>query len=170
MKTSQNFTIIYILLAVAQMVICNYFRISPYIYVTILPAMVLCIPLKTGTPAAMLAAFGTGISVDLLAEGVLGLNTLALVPVALIRFPVLKMLMGTEMQEKNYRLTMRSAGIWKMLMAAVICNALFLAVYVIADGAGARPFWFNAIRFGASLVCDSILALLVIHVLNPEER
>ena len=46
MKSNQNFTIVYILLAVAQMVICNYFRISPYVYVTILPSMILCIPLK----------------------------------------------------------------------------------------------------------------------------
>ena len=46
MKANQNFSAIYILLAIAQMVICNYFRISPYISVTVLPAMVLCIPLQ----------------------------------------------------------------------------------------------------------------------------
>lgn len=170
MKINQNFGIIYILLAVAQMVICNYFRISPYIYVTILPAIVMCIPLKINTTVAMLVAFATGVSVDLLAEGVLGLNTLALVPVALVRYPLLRMTMGTEMQEKNYRFNIRSVGLGKMLLVTVLSTGLFLAIYVLADGAGVRPLWFNTIRFFASLACDTLLAMLVVHVLNPDER
>lgn len=170
MKINHNFGIIYTLLAVAQMVICNYFRISPYLYVTILPAMVLCIPLKVNTAWTMLIAFITGISVDFLSGGVAGLNTLALVPVALIRYPVIRAVMGQELQDKNDRISIKTAGPVKVLLAAILSTALFLAIYVIADGAGARPVWFNAARFGVSLICDSLLALLIVNVLNPEIR
>ena len=96
MKTNQNFTVTYIQLAVAQMVICNYFKVSPYVYVTILPAMILALPLKIGTIGSMAVAFVTGLGVDFLAEGIIGLNALALVPVALVRLPLLQMVMGDE--------------------------------------------------------------------------
>lgn len=170
MKTNQNFTVTYILLAVAQMVICNYFKVSPYIYVTILPAMILALPLKIGTIGSMAVAFVTGLGVDFLAEGIIGLNALALVPVALVRLPLLQMVMGDEDSGKENPFGARSASFGRILLAVTIAYAIFTAVYVIADGAGVRPFWFNAARFGASLICDSLLALLVIHVLTPDAR
>ncbi|MBO8483425.1 MAG: hypothetical protein IAB75_04860 [Bacteroidetes bacterium] len=170
MKTNQNFTVTYILLAVAQMVICNYFKVSPYVYVTILPAMILALPLKIGTIGSMAVAFVTGLGVDFLAEGIIGLNALALVPVALVRLPLLQMVMGDEDSGKENPFGARSASFGRILLAVTIAYAIFTAVYVIADGAGVRPFWFNAARFGASLICDSLLALLVIHVLTPNAR
>lgn len=170
MKTNQNFTVTYILLAVAQMVICNYFKVSPYVYVTLLPAMILALPLKIGTIGSMAVAFVTGLGVDFLAEGIIGLNALALVPVALVRLPLLQMVMGDEDSGKENPFGARSASFGRILLAVTIAYAIFTAVYVIADGAGVRPFWFNAARFGASLICDSLLALLVIHVLTPNAR
>ena len=170
MKTNQNFTVTYILLAVAQVVICNYFKVSPYVYVTILPAMILALPLKIGTIGSMAVAFVTGLGVDFLAEGIIGLNALALVPVALVRLPLLQMVMGDEDSGKENPFGARSASFGRILLAVTIAYAIFTAVYVIADGAGVRPFWFNAARFGASLICDSLLALLVIHVLTPNAR
>lgn len=170
MKTNQNFTVTYILLAVAQMVICNYFKVSPYVYVTILPAMILALPLKIGTIGSMAVAFVTGLGVDFLAEGIIGLNALALVPVALVRLPLLQMVMGDEDSGKENPFGARSASFGRILLSVTIAYAIFTAVYVIADGAGVRPFWFNAARFGASLICDSLLALLVIHVLTPNAR
>lgn len=170
MKTNRNFTVTYILLVIAQMVICNYFRISPYVFITILPAMVLCIPLKASTAASMLIAFGTGLAVDVLAEGIIGLNTLALVPVALIRQPVLKAVMGDEIMEKGNPFGSRTAGMGKVMLCVSVAYAVFLAIYVLADGAGVRPFRFNILRFAASCACDVILALLAIHVLNPSDR
>ena len=170
MKTNQNFTVTYILLAVAQMVICNYFKVSPYVYVTILPAMILALPLKIGTIGSMAVAFVTGLVVDFLAEGIIGLNALALVPVALVRLPLLQMVMGDEDSGKENPFGARSASFGRILLAVTIAYAIFTAVYVIADGAGVRPLWFNAARFGASLICDSLLALLVIHVLTPNAR
>lgn len=170
MKTNQNFTIIYILLALAQMVICNYCWISPFIYVTILPAMVLALPQKINTALSMVIAFITGLAVDFLSEGIIGLNTLSLVPVAFIRHPLLQMATGEENSGKDSPFGLKSAGIGKVLVTVIVAYAVFLSVYVMADSAGVRPLWFNAARFGASLVADSLLALLVIHVFTTKDR
>ena len=57
----------YMLLLIIQLLLCNYFMLSPYMMLTLLPAMVLSIPLRYTTPQALLIAFGTALAVDFLA-------------------------------------------------------------------------------------------------------
>ena len=72
----------YLLLLLAQLLLSNFFNLTPYLMLSILPVMVLCIPIRVGPVGAMLIAFATGMVTDLLSEGLLGLNAFALVPVA----------------------------------------------------------------------------------------
>ena len=102
-----SFTLTYILLTVGQMILSNYFHFTPYVMLTILPAMVLCIPTKTGTVKAMLIAFVTGLAVDFFAEGTLGINALSLVPVALLRKPVIDLFFGSEPFEQKENISVR---------------------------------------------------------------
>ena len=44
MKVSQHFGTLYTLLVIGQIVLCNYSQLGPYIMLSMLPAMVLCIP------------------------------------------------------------------------------------------------------------------------------
>ena len=67
MKNTFVFT--YVLMTVAQMILSNYCHFTPYVMLTILPAMILCLPTKVNTLEAMLIAFATGLAVDWLAEG-----------------------------------------------------------------------------------------------------
>ena len=55
-----NFFLTYALLVLIQMVICNYFHLSAYVLLSILPVMVLCIPIRFSTTAALCIAFVTG--------------------------------------------------------------------------------------------------------------
>ena len=87
----------YALLVAAQLLLTNYLRVSPYLLLTILPFMVLCISIRVGTVGAMLIAFVTGLFVDMLSEGVLGLNAIALVPVAFARNSIIKLVFGLEL-------------------------------------------------------------------------
>lgn len=79
----QNFGLIYFLLVIGQIILCNFTNLGPYVTLTMLPAMILCMPLTVSTPLCMITAFVTGLSVDWLAEGLVGINAAALVPVAL---------------------------------------------------------------------------------------
>ena len=60
----------YILLLIMQLLLCNYFMLSPYILLTLLPVMVLSIPLRYATPQVLLISFVTALAVDFLADGV----------------------------------------------------------------------------------------------------
>ena len=87
----RNFRTLYILLLVCQIILCNYSNLGPYVMLSMLPAMVLCIPLSVGTPLCLLIAFASGLSVDWLSEGLIGLNTSALLPAAVLRKPFIRM-------------------------------------------------------------------------------
>jgi rod shape-determining protein MreD len=165
-----EFWLAYLLMTVAQMLLCNYFHVSPYVMLTILPVMVLCIPLRVPTWVTMFIAFATGFAVDLLAEGVLGLNVLALVPVAFVRKEVIRLIFGGELFARKEDFSVRKNGFGGVALAIFLVEALFLAVYIWADGAGTRPLSFNAIRFGASLLAGWALSLLVIDILAPDTR
>ncbi|MBQ3873347.1 MAG: hypothetical protein II791_06015 [Bacteroidales bacterium] len=167
---SSEFWLIYILLLLAQLLLGNYFTLTPYLMLSILPVMVLCIPIRVGSVGAMIIAFATGLVVDLLSEGVLGLNALALVPVAWLRNPVISLVFGNELFARNEDFSATKSGIGKVALALFIVQAVFTLIYVWADGASVRPFWFNATRFGLSLAAGFILSLMAVPALAPDTR
>ena len=163
-------TLVYLLLVVVQILLCNYFHVTPYITLSILPIMILCLPLKISTVAAMIIAFVTGLSVDFLAEGLIGINALALVPVAYVRKSIIGFVFGEDLISRGEDFSIRKNGLGEVSMAILLVQSLFLLIYIIADGAGTRPFWFNAARFGASLAAGYLVALLLVDTLVPDSR
>lgn len=170
MKINRNFRMLYFLLLVLQVILCNYSNLGPYVMLSMLPAMILCIPLSVGTPLCLLIAFISGLSVDWISEGLIGLNVSALLPVAALRKPFIRSFIGEDLIVRNDNFSIRKNGFSKVFFAIFASTAIFVGLYVFLDGAGTRPFWFSASRFGASLVADMILGLIVVNVLTGEDR
>ncbi len=165
-----TFGIAYILLVIAQIIICNYFQFSPYFVISILPAMVLCVPLTIGTNVCMLIAFATGLSVDWLAEGLIGINAASLIPVAYARKTIIRVFLGEDLISRKDSFSFRKNGIGKILTAILVAYSIFFIVYVILDGAGLRTFWFNLLRVVLSIACSIIPGLIVTGRLTKEDR
>lgn len=165
-----SFTLTYILLVIAQMLLCNYFHFTPYIMLTILPAMVFCLPTRISPAATMLIAFVTGLAVDYLAEGTLGINAMSLVPAAFLRKPLTGSLFGVEPFEQKENVTIKKYGLGRVSFALMIETGLFLLIYILADCAGTRPFWFIATRFGMSLLASYFASVLIINLLTYDNR
>ena len=165
-----GFYFVFLILTVVQMLICNYLNLSPYLMLSILPVMILCVPLRLPTFWTMILAFVTGCAVDLLSEGLLGINALALVPVAFVRKEVIRLIFGDELFARKEDFSMRKNGFGKVALAIFLVQALYLGVYIWADGAGTRPLAFNAIRFGVSLAAGWIVSLLIVDILAPDTR
>lgn len=164
------FWLYYVLLVIAQLLLTNYLRVSPYLVFTILPALVLCISIRVGCVGAMLIAFATGLTVDFLSEGVIGLNTLALLPVAYFRNGIIRLVFGTELFARSEDFSVQRNGFAKTVLALLLSYALFLAVYVWIDSAGVRPLLFNLIRFTVSLGASLLVSLLTLGLLAPDPR
>ena len=170
MKTGQNFGILYILLVICQVLICNYFQFTPFITLTILPAMVLCMPLSISTIGCMLLAFASGLATDWLSEGIIGLNASALIPVALLRKPFIRIFFGEDLIVRQDSFSFRKNGPAKVIAALLSATGVFLMIYIILDGAGERTPWFNLIRLGSSLLCSILISLIVVNTLAPDDR
>ncbi len=171
MKINQNnFGLLYVMLLICQIILCNFTHLGPYITLTMLPVMILCIPTAISVIISMLIAFFSGLSVDWLSEGLLGLNAAALIPVALLRKPVIRLFLGEDIIIRNDSFSIRKNGLGKVSLAILSSIAIFLSVYIFLDGAGTRPFWFCLTRFAASLACNIPLGIIVIRVLIPDER
>jgi len=169
MKT-QNFGLIYFLLILGQMILCNFAGFTPYVMLSMLPAMVICIPLTVSTPMCMFIAFATGLSVDWLSEGLIGINAAALVPVALMRKPLIRFFLGEDLIVRSDNFSIRKNGVGKISLVLGVAILIFLGIYIFLDGAGTRPTWFNLTRTGASLVCNYLLALIVTNILTVDDR
>ena len=167
---NQFFGILYILMVIAQMIICNYFQFTPYIILSILPAIILCMPLTIRTPLCMAIAFASGLAVDWLAEGLIGINAASLVPVALARKTIIRVFLGEDLIARSDSFTFKKNGVAKISIALIVALTIFFAIYITIDGAGMRPTSFNAIRLIASVVCSFILSLIVTAVLTPDDR
>jgi len=170
MKSNVNTWSLFFCLLVVQLVMTNYVHMSQFVILSIMPALIMCLPLSIPTLWVMVIAFATGLSVDLLAEGVVGLNALALVPVAAARNFIISIICGNEVVERASDFNFKKNGVAKVAMVILLPLAMFLMIYIMADGAGMRPFWFNLCRFLASLICDIVLCLLTVKALNPDDR
>lgn len=170
MKVSQHFGTLYTLLVIGQIVLCNYSQLGPYVMLSMLPAMVLCIPPGISTIAGMFIAFFSGLSVDWLSEGILGLNAAAIVPVALMRKGIIKLFLGEDIITRGDRFSYRKNGFAKISAAHSVCLIIFLALYIMLDGAGTRPAWFCFTKGGVSFACNFVLAIIVTNILAPDDR
>lgn len=165
-----RFLLYFALLLVAQMLLWNFFNFSQLITVTILPAMILLTSTKRSTPFSLVAAFIYGFIVDFFTGGVLGLSSLALVPVALSKKIILQLTYGQELFARKEEISIRKYGWMKYFISCVIANAIFLTIYVWADGAGMRPFLFNCTRILLSLVLSTILSLTLAPILCRDDN
>ena len=155
MRANQNFRILYILMLICQIVLCNFSPLGPYIMLSILPAMILCVPLTVSTAACMFIAFASGLAVDWLSEGLVGINAASLVPVALARKGIIRLFFGEDLINRSDSFSFNKYGTAKVSAAILTSLAIFLAFYIILDGAGTRPMWFNSAYFGASAYTDT---------------
>ena len=170
MKTGQNFKILYILLVICQVVLCNYANLGPYIMLSILPAMIMCIPLSVGTLGCMLIAFATGLSVDWFSEGLIGINAASLIPVAFARRTFIRIFLGEDIINRKDSFSIKKNGLGKISTVMIAAGIIFFAIYITLDGAGTRPFWFCVTRITLSLLMSTGLGMLVTDILSPNDR
>lgn len=169
MKT-QNFGLLFFLMVLGQMILCNFAGFSPYVMLTMLPAMIVCVPLSISTPVCLGLAFATGLSVDWLSEGLIGINAASLVPVALMRKPLIRFFLGEDLITRKDNFSFRKNGVGKISLVLITSLLIFLGIYIFLDGAGTRPTWFNLTRMGVSLLCNYVLALIVTNILTVDDR
>lgn len=166
--TMKQLRVKYLVLIIAQMLLWNFCNFTPLLVLTFMPVMVLFLPVRRSTPAAMATAFAIGFAVDFLTGTPLGLSSLALVPVALVRRPLMGAVFGPELLERSEEMDFRRYGLGKMAFAALLATALFLIVFIIGDSAGTVPAGVSVAKGFISLLVDWGISLPVAGLLCPD--
>ena len=166
----QRFFLTFFIVVVVQILLCNYLNLSMYVVLSLLPVAILMIPVRYGTPLALVLAFVSGLAVDWLSEGLIGLNAVALVPVAAARRRIIKLVFGDEVFARGDDISIGQHGVMKMSLSIILSQSIFMFIYVWADGAATRPFWFNVTRFLLSVIIGWLVSLLVSEALVKDQR
>lgn len=164
----RRYILISLLMMLFQVLLTVFLGLTPYFVVALLPTIVLFLPIRTSTPAALVLAFVAGLLVDLMTDGVLGLTVVALLPVALSRFAIVKLVFGEDIISRKEDITLVRQGVAKSALGIAISLSIFLIIFIWADSAGMRPFWFNFARFIVSLIFNTFFGLIVAMILTSD--
>ena len=165
----RQYPVFFALILLAQIILANFLNLGAYIALSFLPVLILSLPVKYKAPAVMLIAFGAGFAADFLSNGVLGLSSLAILPVALAKEWLISLIFGSELRSRGEHISTRRQGVPKMSLALLIFTALFFAVYVPADVAGTRPAGFIALRWLLSTIVSTGVQVFLLRLLSEEE-
>lgn len=164
-----RFWLVYVLLAILQILLGNFLNLGQYIIICILPLLVFSLPMGMSGAGVLLVTFATGFAVDFLTHGVLGLTTVALLPLAFMRNWLFSLVFGSEIFARGERISLQKQGMPKIALAIILFTAVFFAIYVWVDAAGTRSFGFNTLRWLLSTLCSSLVEIPVAGMLSGEE-
>lgn len=163
-----RFVILYVVFVIAQIVLVNFFGLSRYLLISVLPVLILMLPLSLGAIPAMLIAFALGFAVDFFSNGMLGITPFALVPVALVRRFVVSIVFGAEKSARGEEITVERLGILKVALASLILCSLYFILFVWVDSAGTYSFWAALFRIILSILVSTPVCVAVARLLRPQ--
>lgn len=150
-----------------QIVFDYYINLGTYIYLCFIPLLIIHIPQQVSAIKSMLLAFLFGMLIDILCDGVLGLNAAAAVATAALRGPILALTIG-NLNESYRTPSIKNSGFLRFFQYCFIITLVYLLVYIIFDGANLN-IGFKALKLAASLAINVFLSIIITHFFNFEE-
>ena len=165
----QRYILTYLILLVIQIILGDLLNLSQYVVICFLPVMILSLPITYNTPQLLVISFASALAVDFFTNGMLGLTTCALLPVALARHRLIRLVFGTELMSRQEDISIHKQGGGKVFLTILLATTLFFAVFIPIDCAGTRSMSFMATRFLLSVALSSAVSYYVAGVLAPRE-
>ena len=165
----QRYILTYLILLAIQIVLGDLLNLSQYVIICFLPVMILSLPITHSTTRLLVIAFVSAMAVDFFTNGMLGLNICALLPVALARNRLIRLVFGSELLSRQEDISIHKQGGGKVLLAILLATTLFFAVFIPVDCAGTRSVSFMVVRLLVSVALSSAVSYYVAGVLAPRE-
>ncbi len=161
-----NRTLKYITLGVmmifCQILVSEYVNIWAVLYIAIFPQFIIVLPPTMNKSVYMLIAFALGLSIDICADGVLGLNAAALTAMAYSRSTILKLTVPKASFEsyENIPIIPRTVEVSKLALLNVLMLFVFFTVYVLLDSAATFSFGYTLLKILLCVVANSIITFI----------
>ena len=167
---NNRFIAAYIVVLILQLILTRYCQMGSVVYICLLPALMLSLPTTWRTSVSLVLAFVSGFLVDALADGPLGLNTIAILPCALLQKPIIKFFIDDILVERGYAFSFRQYGYVKIGVALIVEEFMFFIVYVVFDCAGVVSFGSCFVKVLVSTLVSLVFGMVATGVLSPRER
>ena len=155
--------IFFVLVFLLQLAISNYVNLGPWVTLSLIPFLILQLPMQRTPHVVLLSSFGLGLLLDWLSAGVLGLNAFAAVMAAAPRRLLYRRILNNDRHDETWIPLLRDAGIGKYLKYLLILTAIYLAAYILLDCVSIRPIGFILVKFVASTLASTALGLLLAY-------
>lgn len=146
--------ILAVMLVLAQGALDNYVNTSVFLDFALCMFIILTLPFKWGTVPVMLTGFVIGIIVDILGNGIPGMSAAAMTAAGLCRKGIINL---TVPREKEKRQSIENLGTRRFIFYSANIIFIYLAVYILLDNYGFRPFGTCLARLAISLVANTAL-------------
>jgi len=161
MNSRISYIIFFVLAFLLQLAICDYLNLGPFIYVCLIPLLIIILPRQIHPNFVMLIAFGLGILLDIFSDGVLGMNAAAAILTAALKTPLYKMIVNGDRQDKTIFPSIHIVGFSVYLKYLAILIAIYLVTYVSIDCMGIRSLVFVLAKIAVSIVVNVALSLII---------
>ena len=139
----------------------NHVYLGPLVYICIIPLLVMYLPLDQKPYVSLAIAFGLGLAIDLLSDGVLGLNAGAATLVALVSKPIFYPIFQKNNYSKKFIPPVRESNFWHHVLYLLIIIAIYFLFYIAFDGLGRTSVLISIARLFANIAVNLALAIAI---------
>ncbi|MGM9774915.1 MAG: hypothetical protein ACI3Y2_06920 [Candidatus Egerieousia sp.] len=155
-----------LIILILQLFACEFLNIWPPLYVAVLPLFIMLLPAAFNSYLLMLLAFGMGLVVDALSDGVLGLNATACTSVAFFKKTMLGTVMRYDTQTAINTIGSRVMGRAKFFVMMLMAYAIYFTIYVLLDGMGLGDILFILFRIILNVFVNALIACALESLFN----
>ena len=157
-----------VILLLIQLLISGYVNIWPMLYIAVFPLLLITIPYNCNKTLAIVTAFAYGMIIDLLSDGVPGLNAAAAVALAYLRPLFFRLVIPKSTLENLTDVTTRHISFTQFLMITGLSYSIFFILYIILDAWGYFSFLYTFARFIINIIANTAIAFLLWKTLNSQ--
>ena len=128
------------------------------------------LPLYQETSLSMLIAFGCGLLVDILCDGIVGLNAAAAVALAALRKPIFAAFFTKDNIERAVIPTIRETGVFRHVNFIFTSLMVFFLVYICLDSVGMESIQTTVLRLVLSCAANLVLILAIDYFMFNTRR
>ena len=161
MPTYLRQIIIYAVVILLQVIINNYVYLGPMVYICLIPLLVMYLPLDQKPYISLIIAFGLGLIIDILSDGVLGLNAGAATLLALVYKPLFYPVFQKNNYSKKFIPAIRESNIWHHVLYLLIIIAIYFLFYIAFDGLATTTLIVSLARYLVNVAVNLVLAVVV---------
>lgn len=150
-----------ILVFILQLILSNYVHFGPYVHICLLPLLIALMPFNWRPSSTLLVSFALGLLLDLLSDGVIGLNAGAAVCCAAPKKYLYHLTTNSDRQDRSASVSRKRIGNAKYFTFLAVCAAVFTLAYVLLDCMDLQNWGLIPVRFLASATINFILSSIL---------